>query len=238
MKRAMQRIGPLFPAVATAGASVCVSSLLLSTGPQTLGPPPVVPPLTSNGGRIVASLSPPARKLPAGRGLVTRSADRRGHSLQARGPAMSTPSVHGQSRPDAKGGAASPTPQSPPSPSPAPPVDPAPPVTAPTAPAPILRASAVNTRPGWGHGDRNHVHTGPPSKASKEPKKQAAPSAAGAQAPDNTQDASAQNNDKKPPETPGKGSNDRKDQGAPAGPAAAADEHGPPPNREKKSAGR
>jgi hypothetical protein len=44
------RIGPLLPAFATVGASLCASSLLLTTGPQALGPPPVVPPLTTKVG--------------------------------------------------------------------------------------------------------------------------------------------------------------------------------------------
>src|SRR6266566_6361084 len=68
MKGVVERIGPLVPAFATVGASICVSSLLLSTGPQALGPPLVVPPLTREVGRIAASLLLPAQRLSPGRG--------------------------------------------------------------------------------------------------------------------------------------------------------------------------
>jgi hypothetical protein len=55
----------------------------------------------------------------------------------------------------------------PPAPTPAtpvPPPAPAPPLVAASAP-PV--AAAVDERPGWGNGDGNHAHTGPPGQAGK-----------------------------------------------------------------------
>jgi hypothetical protein len=67
--------------------------------------------------------------------------------------------------------APAPKPTPPPTPPPAP--TPATPVS-PPAPAPPLAdasappvAAAVDDRPGWGNGDGNHEHTGPPGKAGK-----------------------------------------------------------------------
>jgi hypothetical protein len=242
MTRVIQRIGPLFPAVATAGASVCVSSLLLATGPQTLGPPPVVPPLTSEAGRIVASLSPPAHKLSAGLSRVARSADGRSLSSQARRPAASTPAARHPSQPGGESGPSSPTPPSPPSPPSAPTVTP--PAPTPAPPAKVIKASTANAKPGWGHGDPNHVHTGPRGQASKGPKSQVPDTGTAAPKPKpaKTHPGSAQDDTKKstsPP--PGKASNDRKDQGTPTGavpPPAAPDERGSAPGKEKKSTGR
>jgi hypothetical protein len=57
-------------------------------------------------------------------------------------------------------------PPSPPSPPPSPPSPPAPPPVTPTPPAaPIVQTTAdKGRRPGWGHGDPNHQHSGPPGK--------------------------------------------------------------------------
>ena len=66
MKRMVARIGPVVPAFATVAASVCASSLLFATGPRALEPPPVVPPLTREVGRVVASLSPPSQTFSRG----------------------------------------------------------------------------------------------------------------------------------------------------------------------------
>lgn len=51
----------------------------------------------------------------------------------------------------------------PPQPAPAPPPPPPPPAVTPTP----VAAAPVSTRPGWGHGDKNHEHTGPPGQAKK-----------------------------------------------------------------------
>ena len=61
-----------------------------------------------------------------------------------------------------------PTPTPPPSP-PAPPSPPTPPPPSPPPPAtPVARTVAEQgARPGWGHGDKNHVHSGPPAKKGK-----------------------------------------------------------------------
>lgn len=245
MTRAIQRIGPLFPAVATAGASVCVSSLLLATGPQTLGPSPVVPPLTSQAGRIVASLSPPAHKSSVGRGRVEQSTERRNLSQPASASSTPRPARPRSSAPEDKGEASPPRPGSPSSPPPTP----TPPVRLPeptvTPPARVVQPATVNTKPGWGHGDANHVHTGPPGRASTGRKSRAASTGAStgagtATAPD-TKRGFAQDGAKKPTSPPGKGSNDRKDQATSTGavpPPAAPDERGSASNGEKKSADR
>jgi hypothetical protein len=69
-------------------------------------------------------------------------------------------------------------PASPPSPPPAPPPSPpAPPAVAPTPPSVSIVQTAADkgSRPGWGHGDPNHDHTGPRGKG---PEPEAPPSAA------------------------------------------------------------
>jgi hypothetical protein len=68
----------------------------------------------------------------------------------------------------------SPPPPSPPTPPPSPPAPPSPPSPPPPSPpppaAPVVRTVAEQgARPGWGHGDKNHVHTGPPAKKGKVP---------------------------------------------------------------------
>ena len=56
-------------------------------------------------------------------------------------------------------------PVSPPPPPPPPPPAPAPPTPA-LPPPPPAAVPEKGSRPGWGHGDRNHTHTGPPGLAS------------------------------------------------------------------------
>jgi len=201
MKRTVERIGSFVPAFATVGASVCVSSLLLATRPQALGPPPVVPPLTREVGRVVASLSPPAQVLSRGRGPAVRRADRRSLSAPARGLAMSTPTSHRSSTQVSRVGAPSAPLPSPPSPAP-----PAPPVTPPPASVPVVQAptdkgkrSTDGTKPGWGYGDPNHDHSGPPGRASKGQENQATTAHAGPQVAAGDQHGSSQNGEKKSP---------------------------------------
>jgi hypothetical protein len=234
MKWTVERFGPLVPAFATAGASVCVSSLLLATGPQTLGPQSVVPPLTSEAGRVVASLSPSAQISSAGRSPVAPRADGRSLSSPARGPTTSAPASHRPSTQASPVGASSPPPQSHPS------APSAPPVTGPTASLPIVQASTGKAKPGWGYGDPNHDHTGPPGKAVKGNKDQAASTGPGPPARAGTQRGAVQNGENKSTAPPGKGANDRKDQATSAGagpPAATGGQHGVQ-DGEKKSTGR
>jgi len=64
----------------------------------------------------------------------------------------------------------SPPPPSPPAPPPPPTSPPPPSPSPPPPPAPVTRSVAEQgTRPGWGHGDKNHVHSGPPAKNGKAP---------------------------------------------------------------------
>ena len=236
MKWTVERFGPLVPAFATAGASVCVSSLLLATGPQTLGPQSVVPPLTSEAGRVVASLSPPAQISSGGRSPAAPPVVHRSLSSPARGPARSAPASHRPPTQVSPVGTSSPPTQSHPSSPP-----PAPPVAGHTASVPVVQASTGKGKPGWGYGDPNHEHTGPPGKRAKERKDKAA--SAGARPPTqaDAQNASVQNGEKKSKGSPGKGANDRKDQATSTGagpPAATGAEHGPVQNGEKKSTGR
>jgi hypothetical protein len=198
MKQMVARIGPLLPAFATVGASVCASSLLLTTGPQALGPPPVAPPLTTKVGRVVASFSPPAQPLSRSRGPAARPANRRSLSAPARRSATSTPTSRGSSRPVSPVGASN---APPPSPSPAPP---APPVTRPPASVPIPKVSADKekrpkdgNKPGWGHGDPNHDHTGPPGKRSTGQENQATTTPAAPPVPEGDQHGSGQHGGKK-----------------------------------------
>ena len=66
-------------------------------------------------------------------------------------------------------GSTKPPAQSPP-PKSSPPPPPTPTPTQPPPPAPVARSVAEQgARPGWGHGDKNHVHTGPPTKKGKAP---------------------------------------------------------------------
>jgi hypothetical protein len=199
MKQMVARIGPLLPAFATVGASVCASSLLLTTGPQALGPPPVVPPLTTKVGRVVASFSPPAQPLSRSRGPAARPADRRSLSAPAPRSATSTPTSRLSSRPVSPVGASK-APQPPP-PSP---TSTAPPVTPPPRSVPIPRVSTEKekrpkdgNKPGWGQGDPNHDHTGPPGKGPTGQKNQATSTPAAPPVPDGGQRGSGSNGGKK-----------------------------------------
>ena len=63
-------------------------------------------------------------------------------------------------------------PSSPPPPPPPPPPPAVRPPVLPPPPPPVPTAAPTETRPGWGRGDTNHVHTGPPGQAKdKKPKK-------------------------------------------------------------------
>lgn len=199
MKQMVARIGPLLPAFATVGASVCASSLLLATGPQALGPPPVVPPLTTKVGRVVASFSPPAQHLSRSRGPSARPADRRSLSAPAPRSATSTPTSRGSSRPVSPVGAS----KAPP-PSPTSPTSTAPPVTPPPGSVPIPKVSTEKetrpkdgNKPGWGQGDPNHDHTGPPGKRPTGKKNQATTAPAAPPVPEGGQPGSGQNGGKK-----------------------------------------
>jgi len=235
MKRTVERFGPLVPAIATAGASVCVSSLLLATGPQTLGPQSVVLPLTREAGRVVASLSPPASISSVGRGPVAPSADRRSLSSPARRPSPSAPPSHRPSTQVSPVGASPPPPQLHPSP------PPTPPATGPTASSPAVQASTSRAKPGWGYGDPNHDHTGPPGKGANGRKSQTASAATDPPTRADGQNDSVQHGEKKSTGSPGKPAGDRKDQTTSASaqpPAVTPDEHGSVQSGEKKSTGR
>jgi hypothetical protein len=200
MKRVVERIGPLLPALATV-ASICVSSLLLATGPQTLGPQPVVPPFTREVGRVVASVSPPAPQLPSRRpASVARSPGRSSRSAPPRRPVTSTPSFDRSSRQAGRvEGSASPQPSRP-RPPPPPPATPQP-TYEPATQVPALHEKRPKdgTRPGWGHGDPNHDHTGPPGKGSKRQEDNATTVGAGAPAAVRVQDDPSQNGERKSP---------------------------------------
>jgi uncharacterized membrane protein YgcG len=89
----------------------------------------------------------------------------------AAGPSHGSPSSGGSSDPQPKppkskpprGGKPKPKPPPPPPPAPKPPPPPPPPVGQPLAPPPPPPPPmGGGTKPGWGKGDKNHVHTGPP----------------------------------------------------------------------------
>jgi hypothetical protein len=195
MKRTVERIGPLVPAFATVGASVCVSSLLLGTGPQALGPQPVVPPLTREVGRVVASVSPPVQPLARGRRPATRPADR--PIAPARESTTPTPHSHRsprQVRP-VRGSVA--PPPSPPSPPPTPVVR-QPTVASGTQAQPEKgKRPKDRSKPGWGNGDPNHDHTGPPGKGSEGQENQATTARAGPPVAADDQHGSSQSGAKK-----------------------------------------
>jgi len=170
MTRMVGRIVPLVPAGATVAASVCASSLLFTAGPQPLGPPPVAAPITAPVGRVVASALPlekprsRVRAPAAGRaGLPSRAG---AHPSET--PAA--PSSQGPSKQVSPIGASSTPPPPPPSPPPPPP--PPPPSSPPVAQPSMAKSKHPKdvTRPGRGHGDTNHDHTGPPGKGSKSQK--------------------------------------------------------------------
>jgi len=198
MKQMVAGIGPLLPAFATVGASVCASSLLLTTGPQALGPPPVVPPLTTKVGRVVASFPPPAQPL-SRRGPAARPADRRSLSTPAPRSATSPPTSRGSSRPVSPVGVSKAPPPSPPSEA-----SPAAPAMPPPASVPIPKVSTHKekrskdeNKPGWGHGDPNHDHTGPRGKGSTGQENQATTTPAAAPVPEGDQHGSGTDGGKK-----------------------------------------
>jgi hypothetical protein len=216
--RVVERIGPLAPAFATVGASVCVSSLLLTTVPHALGPSPGVPPLKGETRPASVTVSPLKRLVPHGQSRVARAA---GHPIPA-GPSRasttstpSSPSVPTQISPI---GTPSPTTTPPPpalpSPTPAPPAA-SPPVsvTVATPPTDKRKPAKDTSKPGWGHGDPNHDHTGPPGKGSKDQKSQPTPPVPAPPASQPPPPVAA------PPATPGA-------------------EHGSPQSGKKKSEGR
>ena len=101
-----------------------------------------------------------ARTGPAARSAVATA----GPSSKTSQTATSSPAVAkvGDQNPPPQSPPASPPPQSPP-PSPPPP-SPPPPASPPTRAALVVTAPAKKgARPGWGKGDRNHDHTGPPA---------------------------------------------------------------------------
>jgi hypothetical protein len=199
MKRAVERIGPVVPALATV-ASICVSSLLLATGPQTLEPHPVVPSFTPGVGRVIASFPRSAQPVPRGRARVARSPARRSLSAPVRRPATSTPNPDRSSSQVGRLEASAPSPPSPPSAPPAPTVTPQPaPEPGTHAPKQTDKRPKDGNRPGWGHGDPNHDHTGPPGKGSKRQEDKAPPVGAGAPAAVGDQHDPRQNGEKKSP---------------------------------------
>ena len=201
MQRAVERIGPLVTALATVGASIGVSSVLLAKGPQTLAPHPVVPSFTNEVGRVVASLSPPAAHLPApARAPVARPPGRRSPSAPARASAPPTPILHHSSRQVRRPDAFEPPPPSRPSPPPATPATPQPtsePVT--QARTESGKRPKDGNKAGWGHGDPNHHHTGPPGKGSKRQEDEATTVGAGAQVAAGDEHGPHQNGEKKSP---------------------------------------
>jgi hypothetical protein len=236
VKQTVERIGPFVPAFATAGASVCASFLILAPGPQTLGPPPIGPPRATEAGRIVATLSPPAQLLPGGRRPVAASSERRALASPARRPPTSTPASQHSSKPVSRIGA----PAAPPPPAPSAPS--APSVTPPAPPT--TRATASRTiKPGWGYGDRNHDHAGPPGRGSSGGKNHTKAAPAGPPVAASAEQSSVQNEGKKRSTgSPGRGSSGQKNQTKPDRPgppvAVATPQHGPVQNGEKKSPGR
>jgi len=198
--RVVERIGPLVPAVATVGASVCVSSLLLTTVPHALGPPPGVPPLKSQTRLASVSVSPLKKLVSHSR--VARSGDGRSSTEPAR--ASNTLSRSSSRVPtQVSQGVSPPPPPAPPSP-PSPPTPPAAPPVTPPGSVTVAAASTdkrkrpkPTTRPGWGNGDPNHDHTGPPGKASKGQKDQTTPPQAAPPATPATEHGSPQGGGKK-----------------------------------------
>jgi len=197
--RVVERIGPLVPAIATVGASVCVTSLLLTTVPHALGPPPRVPPLKSAARPASVSVSPLTHLVSHSR--VARSPEHRSSAGPARASNKLTPPSRPVSTQVSQG--ASPPPPAPPSPPslPTPPAAPSvtPPASVTVAPATPDKPKRPKdtTRPGWGHGDPNHDHTGPPGKASKGQKDQTTPPQAAPPATPATEHGSPQGGGKK-----------------------------------------
>ena len=171
MKRTVERIVPLLPAAAAVVTSVCASSLLFTAPPQPVVPGPVTAPDSGHVGRVLAA-PVPAVERPATPHAVAAGPDRpealAAHARRAAGPA---PPSHQPAKP------VTPVPPSPTAtaPSVAPPAPPAPARAVAQAPTNQAKPAQTATRPGWGHGDPNHTHAGPPGKGPKpkEEKKQA-----------------------------------------------------------------
>ena len=117
--------------------------------------------------------------------------------------ATATPTPHRSSRQVSPVGASAAPLPSPPTPPPSPPSPPPAPAVAP-APAPVTVAQATTdkgkppkdgSKPGWGNGDPNHDHTGPPGKQSKNQATSPGPPEPAAAASD--QHGSDQNGEKK-----------------------------------------
>jgi len=216
--RVVERIGPLAPAFATVGASLCVSSLLLTTVPHALGPSPGVPPLKGETRPASVAVSPLKRLVPHARNRVARPADRPIPAGPTRASTTSTPSSRNVSTQVSPIGTSSPAPTppppAPPGPTPAPPAA-SPPVTVTVAAPPTDKRKLPKdtSKPGWGHGDPNHGHTGPPGKGSKDQKSQPTPPVPAPPASQPPPPVAA------PPATPGA-------------------EHGSPQSGKKKSEGR
>jgi len=199
--RVVERIGPLAPAFATVGASVCVSSLLLTTVPHALGPSPGVPPLKGETRPASVAVSPLKRIVPHAKRHVARPADRPIPAGPTRAPTTSTPSSPSVPTQVSPIGTSSPPPTpptAPPGPTPAPPAA-SPPVSVTVAAPPTDKRKLPKdtSRPGWGHGDPNHGHTGPPGKGSKDQKNQPTPPVAAPPATPGTDHGSPQSGKKK-----------------------------------------
>jgi hypothetical protein len=170
MKRTVERVVPLLPAVAAVGVSVCASSLVFTNPPPPVGAGPLVTPAVRHVGRVLAQpvlLTPPSPRRPA---AASRPSGVRGLTARARQALATKPSPEARLPVNASPSPPPPAP-TPTSPPPAPPAVASPP---PPAPAPTVQTSTVQaatpqagSKPGWGRGDRNHDHAGPPGQASK-----------------------------------------------------------------------
>ena len=111
-----------------------------------------------------------SRTVPAGRTSAVRaaqlaSAAERPRSEASHSSSPATAKVRDQNPPPSPPPSPPPTPPSPPSPPP--PTPPPTPPPSPPAPAAPLATTLTNKgdRPGWGNGDKNHEHTGPPGQS-------------------------------------------------------------------------
>ena len=138
--------------------------------PRLLGAAPSAPLGVALGPGPARSVveAPPIPKPP--RRIPTRSNPSPRTRLQPSpvAPIASGPTVRHASAPPTKPATRpTPPPSSTPSPppTPPPPPPPPPPTTTPTPPPALL--PPVDTRPGHGYGDKNHVHTGPPGRSAR-----------------------------------------------------------------------
>jgi hypothetical protein len=159
-------------ALLLAAAVATVSLSLLSSPPAREGTPAVVEPSATE------RVPKPEGWLPAGASVrdgqpkrAPRRRERRqgsdGASLLVAAPALASSSAG--DKPEGKAVEPASPPSSPPASEPSPPSSESSPSAepAPPAAAPPIRPAARETRPGWGHGDRNHEHAGPPGKSSE-----------------------------------------------------------------------